>query len=86
MAIELLTREDIREVLKQELPKILAALLPKQDEVPVTGKEICTYSNISRSTLEKYREQGKIPYLKLGRSYRYIKSEVIEALTKHGVI
>lgn len=84
--IELLTKEDIRSILRQELPNILLPLLPKQDNKPVTGQEICEHFGICHVSLRKYRNQGKLPFIKIGKSYRYIKPEVREALTKNGVI
>lgn len=82
MPIELLTKDDIREVLKEVLPGILAQLLPQADEQPVTAEEICHYFNISRPTLSRYRDQGRIDYIKIGRQYRYLKSKVKAALVK----
>jgi excisionase family DNA binding protein len=84
--IELLTKEDIRQVLQQELPAILSALLPKPDEAPVTEKVIRAYFGLSAPTIQKYRDQGKIPYIRIGKSYRYIKSDVKKSLTNHGLI
>jgi excisionase family DNA binding protein len=84
--IELLTKEDIREVLRQELPGILAALLPHKEEEPVDLATISTYLGLSPQTITRYRIQGKIPYIKVGKSYRYIKSDVVKALTKYGLI
>lgn len=84
--IELLTKEDIREVLKQELPGILAVLLPRKEEEPINAAAVSSHFGISTQTIRKYRNQGKLPYLKIGKSYRYVKSEVKEALTKQGVI
>lgn len=86
MAIELLTKEDIRELFREELPQILADLLPKPDEAPITAKELCRYFGISHVTLTKYRDLGKIPYIKIGKSFRYIRSDVKEALTKIGLV
>ncbi len=86
MAIELLTKEDVREILREELIRVLPDLLPKPDEAPVTGGKVCARFSISHVTLAKYRDLGKIPCIKIGKCYRYILSDVEEALTKVGLI
>jgi excisionase family DNA binding protein len=83
--IEKAVERGVAYAFEHKLPAILAALLPN-NEAPITANEICRFAGISQPTLKKYREQGKLPFIKLGKSYRYIKTDVIVALTRNGVI
>ncbi len=43
----------------------------------LTGKDVQQFLGISRTTLWKLRKKQGFPYSKVGREYRYLKSEVI---------
>ena len=43
----------------------------------LTGKEVQDLLGISRTTLWKLRKKQGFPYSKVGREYRYLKSDVI---------
>jgi len=45
-----------------------------------TGDEVCEKLGITIQTLIRWRQKGKVPYLKLGSSIRYDFNKVIEAL------
>lgn len=50
----------------------------------ITTKELCDYLNLSRTTIERYREEG-MPYKIIGpRNVRFEKSKVLEWLEKRG--
>ncbi|MEW6419078.1 MAG: helix-turn-helix domain-containing protein [Nitrospirota bacterium] len=55
-------------------------------ETTINNKEILTEQElqkllgVSRTTLWKLRKNGHLPYTKIGREYRYLKSEIIEWL------
>jgi len=48
---------------------------PAAQEI-LTGLEIESLLHVSRTTLWKLREDGKLPYTKVGRKYLYFRSEV----------
>jgi hypothetical protein len=76
----------VEKVFTQRLPDILSSYLPQTVEAPVDARAMSAYLDVSPQTLRKYREQGKIPFIKVGKSHRYVKSSVVEALTKKGLI
>jgi hypothetical protein len=84
--IQKAVEQGIEKVLSQRLPEILSSYLPQTNEAPIDGSALSAFVGVSTQTIRKYREQNKIPYIKVGKSYRYIKSNVVEALTKQGVI
>ena len=43
----------------------------------LTGKEVQSLLGISRTTLWKLRKKQDFPHSKVGREYRYLKSDVI---------
>lgn len=49
---------------------------------PVGSKEICTYLGISEPTLIRWRNKGKIPFLRFGNIIRYDRDAVSKALEK----
>ena len=46
----------------------------------LTTEEVCKLLKISRQTIYKLVEQGKLPGTKVGQSYKFLKSELIECL------
>jgi len=49
-------------------------------EVAVDLKEMARLMSISASTLNRYAAQGLVPSFRVGRSYRFFPSEVVEHL------
>ena len=47
----------------------------------IDEKKVSELTNISTSTLQQHRWQGKgLPYIKIGRTVRYLESEVLAYL------
>lgn len=46
----------------------------------ISEKKLIEITGFCRATLYNWRVKGKIPYYKVGRAYRYILSEVLEAI------
>lgn len=46
----------------------------------LTEQELQELLGVSRTTLWKLRKNENLPYTKIGREYRYFKSEIIEWL------
>lgn len=47
----------------------------------IDGEELRRRIDISETTLKRYRDQGRIPYVLIGSQYRYNYPEVVKALT-----
>lgn len=52
---------------------------------PITQKEMIVFLSISESSLIKLRKGGKIPFLQVGGRILYVKSDVLQALTKNNI-
>jgi excisionase family DNA binding protein len=50
----------------------------------LTTKKICTFLQVSRSFLYRKIHEGQVPYLRVGRHYRFRRSDIIEALGGKG--
>lgn len=56
---------------------------PDTGETLVDTEVICKMYKISKDTVKKYRQRGKIPYLKLGGKVLYNLSDVKKHLNQH---
>jgi len=52
----------------------------KLEEEVLTTEEASKFLRISRQTLYKLVEQGKIPGMKVGQGYKFLKSDLISSL------
>ena len=81
MDLKLVKTKDINE-LKKELKDIRKENLELQDEWLSTA-EAAKFLKVSKKTLLRYRNMGKLPYSKDGRKVRYKKSDIIKYLKNH---
>lgn len=56
------------------------------EENLLTKERLAEKLNFSVSYINKLMKQGKVPYLKNGKSVRFIYSEVVAALTKGSAV
>jgi predicted DNA-binding transcriptional regulator AlpA len=49
----------------------------------MTDRQLQEFLDISRTTLWRLRKQAGLPYGKVGRSYRYRKSEILLWITEN---
>jgi excisionase family DNA binding protein len=54
------------------------------DEEILTTEEVCKLLRVSRQTIYKLVDQGKLPGTKVGQSYKFLKSELIGCLKGGG--
>ena len=52
----------------------------KLEEEVLTTEEASKFLRISRQTLYKLVEQGRIPGMKVGQGYKFLKSDLISSL------
>jgi excisionase family DNA binding protein len=55
---------------------------PSADDL-MTDKQLREFLGISRTTLWRLRKEGDLPFGKVGRSYRYRKSEVLRWVSEN---
>jgi excisionase family DNA binding protein len=71
--------ESFREIVRQEISANSRQSTESLDEC-INGEELCAYLGISKPTLIRWRNKGKIPFLKVGGVIRYNKQKVSKAL------
>lgn len=75
--------DELREIIRDEITKAVGAI--PQQKVPA-GKEVFTnreamdFLGVSRSTLQRWREDGLLPYRKIHGSIRYTRADLDKAL------
>ena len=74
-------RELIREVIREEI----SGLNHAETEDLIKAKEACEYLKISKVTLYKWLNQGKITGYYLGTRLFFKKSEITNALIRKGM-
>ncbi len=55
-----------------------------RDKELLNEHELQEFLGVSRTTLWKLRKDSSLPYAKVGREYRYLKTEIIEWLKNSG--
>jgi len=65
--------DSIGEVLKNRTPHL-------NGEKFMTGKDVCRMLHVSPRTLQEWRKQGKIPFLRLKGKILYAESEILKWL------
>jgi len=70
--IDVLTREDVVEIVKQET----AHLKENIDEKILTEKQACKFLQVTKPTLLKMRKEGRVKYFKVGNEMRYKQSDL----------
>jgi hypothetical protein len=78
MELDILTRSDLekfKDDLLLELKQILSPLAPKQVDY-LKGREVKKLLKISDSTLQHYRDTGKIEAKKVGGIYFYPRATI----------
>lgn len=81
------SNEDILKLLdtvvsiKNELLYIMEHFHPLlQGEIYLTGEQVCEMLHISKRTLQQYRDDGLIPFIKLERKILFRESDIIKVL------
>jgi len=81
MDLQLIKTKDIKE-LKNELVNIKNNNAEMQEEWLSTN-EAAEYLKVSKRTLKRYRDAGKLAYSKDSRKIRFRKSDIIKYLNRH---
>jgi excisionase family DNA binding protein len=73
--------ELLREAIREELHQILKELNSKEiEDIILNRKETCKLLDISQGTMQKFQNEGRIPFYRIGRRILFNKSEVLKAL------
>ncbi len=80
MDLKLIDKKDIRELNKKlsEIKKENAEI----NEKWYSSEEAAEFLKVSKKSLKRYRDAGKLAYSKDGRSIRYKKSDLVKYLNK----
>lgn len=52
----------------------------EQEDVFLTTEEACKMARVSRPTLHRWKSNGLLPFIKVGKNIRYKKSDLTELL------
>ena len=67
---------DVKAIVKQHRPSIM-------NERYYTGEELCERFHLSKRTLQNYRDEGIIPFTKIGEKILYRDSDINRILEKN---
>ena len=48
----------------------------------IDTKELCAFLKVTEQTIIRWKKKKKIPFIKVGTSFRFIKKDVIKSLGK----
>ena len=74
-----INKEELKQLIEDAVYKANCTQ-PKLEYNIITEKELSERLNITKVTLHKYRKQGKIPFIQIGRSILYDYNEVMETI------
>lgn len=67
--------------IKNELLYIMEYFHPLlKGEIYLSGEQVCEMLHISKRTLQQYRDDGLIPFIKLERKILFRESDIIKVL------
>tara|TARA_R110002033_G_scaffold36621_1_gene75239 strand:+ start:11581 stop:11862 length:282 start_codon:yes stop_codon:yes gene_type:complete len=52
-------------------------------EIYLSGEQVCEMLHISKRTLQQYRDDGLIPFIKLERKILFRESDIVKVLEKN---
>jgi len=75
---------DLRQMIAEAVREGVQQALPSEpiqtQEVLITETELRQITGLSHPTITRLRQQGKLPFLRVGKSIRYRMSEVTAAM------
>ena len=74
-----ITKEELEKIIENAFYKFSCSEHIKEPNF-ITEKELSERIKISKVTLHKYRKEGMIPYINIGRTIRYNFSEVVKSM------
>lgn len=70
--------------IKNELLYIRQNFYPLlKGEIYLTGEQVCQMLHISKRTLQQYRDDGMIPFIKLERKILFRESDILKVLEEN---
>lgn len=78
---EILSRIKDMNAIKKNIEQISSYLRPShQEEIYLTGDEICCLLHISRRTLQQYRDDSILPFVQIQGKILYKESDILNLL------
>jgi hypothetical protein len=82
--LQIITNNEDFEALLSKVVQLAVENLPAQPGALkpdiMTGEQVCEKLDITIQTLIKWRQKGKVPFLKIGSAVRYDFNKVVSAL------
>jgi len=78
-----LTGEDLKTLIQETVQRTISQTLQKKElEKIYSKKEAAEYLNVSQPTIDRWRDQKRINYSKIGGKVTFTETDLIEALQK----
>lgn len=75
-------KNDLREIIAEMIPTHNASTPTKVEDELLTTAQACEFLKCSVPTLQRWRISEKIPYKRLGKSIRFLKSDLEKAMNR----
>lgn len=73
-------KQEIKTYLKNKTSPVTKA--PPETNRRIDGVEARKLLGVSKTSLQRYRDQGKLPFAKVGQKYTYLESDVLKLIEK----
>ena len=81
--IVMLTVGQLREVMKSFIDEAIKSVVSVEEndiDSFLTTEEVCEYLRISRPTIHRWKREGVIPHIRIGKNIRYRESDLRDVL------
>ncbi len=82
---QILTKQDLFDFEERLIIKLSDILSDQESPKYIRSKDVCKLLNISSSSLQNYRNSGKIPYVRLAGTLLYDLDEIKKLLKFHSL-
>jgi len=89
MDLVLTTADDLRSLVRTEMSDLLSSVVGNESQAKtdkrewLTNKEARDFLGSSKSTLQRYRAQGIIPFSKVGGNIYYRRADIVDLLERN---
>ena len=77
-----ITIPEFTALIQQAVKDVLFKKISDGDRL-MTSEEVQNLLQISHTTLQKWRNESKIPFIRIGRKIYYNKDEILQSLSKN---
>lgn len=83
-AEEIISHQEMITQLRNRIEEILKNYRPVMNgEIYLSGEEVCKLLHISKRTLQQYRDDNILPYIKIGGKIIYKETDLLDILEQN---